>query len=97
MRRGNRKVWFPKYYLPICDFFPDDEGRLYVMTFERGEEEGEYWYDIFNPDGIFINRKKLKIHSWGDIAVCAQVKRNRLYCFEEKADGYRMFKVYKMR
>ena len=94
---GRMKVWFPDYYLPICDFFPDDEGRLYIMTFEKGEKEREYWYDVFNPDGIFINRKKLKIYTWGEIAACAQVKRNRLYCFEEEEDGFRVFKVYKMK
>lgn len=95
-RRG-LKQWFPEFYLPICDFFPDDEGRLYIMTFEKGENEREYWYDVFNPDGIFINRKILKIYTWGEFAVCAQVKRNRLYCFEEKDDGFRAFKVYKMK
>ena len=94
-RRG-LKQWFPEFYLPICDFFPDDEGRLYIMTFEKGEHEREYWYDVFNPNGIFINRKILKIYTWGEVAVCAQVKRNRFFCFEEKDDGYRVFKVYKM-
>jgi hypothetical protein len=94
-RRG-LKQWFPEFYLPICDFFPDDEGRLYIMTFEKGENEREFWYDVFNPEGVFINRKKFKIYTWGEIAASAQVKRNRLYCFEEEDDGFRVFKVYKM-
>lgn len=90
------KLWFPEYYLPICDFLPDDEGRLYVMTFEKGDNEGEFWYDIFNPEGIFVGRKSLKILSEGEIVAYAQVRRNRLYCFEENEEGFRVFKVYKM-
>jgi len=95
-RKTPLKLWFPEYYLPICDFFPDDEGRLYVMTFEKGENEGEFWYDVFNPEGIFVGRKSLKILSGGEIFAYAQVRRNRLYCFEEKEEGFRVFKVYKM-
>lgn len=89
-------AYFPDYYLPICDFFPDESGRLFVMTFENGPNPGEYWYDIFDPDGVFIKKKPLRILSWGDIAACAQAMRNRLYCFQEREDGYRVFKVYQL-
>ncbi len=90
------KFFFPEYWLPICDFFLDDAGRIYAMTFERGDIPGEYIYDIFNPEGIFICRKSLNILSEGDRQVCAQAKGERLYCFQEKQDGFREFKVYKM-
>jgi hypothetical protein len=88
--------YFPDYYLPICDFFPDENNRLFVMTFEKGPSPGEYWYDIFDSDGLFIRRKPLHILSWGEIAACAQATRSRLYCFQEREDGYRAFKVYKL-
>jgi len=88
--------YFPEYYLPICDFFADDDNRLFVMTFEKGPNPGEYYYDVFNPSGVFIQRKPLNILTWGDIAACGQATRNRLYCFQERPDGYRVFKVYKI-
>jgi len=91
------KVWFPKYWTPFCSFFPDDEGRLYVMTFEEGDNSGEYIYDIFNSDGIFICRKSLNIYSWGELEVCAKAKRERLYCLQEEESGYRKLAVYKMK
>jgi hypothetical protein len=94
-RRGGA-YYFPDYYLPICDFFPDDDNRLFVMTFEKGAHPGEYWYDIFDPNGVFIRRKPLHILTWGEIVACGQATRNRLYCFQEREDGYRVFKVYKM-
>ncbi len=88
--------YLPDHYLPICDFFADDHNRLFVMTFEKGPNSGEYWYDVFDPDGVFIRRKPLNILTWGEIAACGQATRNRLYCFQERADGYRVFKVYKI-
>ena len=91
------KVWYPKYWLPICDFFLDDIGRIYVMTFERGENPGEFMYDIFNQQGIFIARKSLNIYFEGDRSVYAKSIRNRLYFFQENKDGFRKFHVYKMR
>jgi hypothetical protein len=94
-RRG-RSYYFPDYYLPICDFFADDDNRLFVMTFDKGSNPGEYWYDIFDPNGLFIRRKPLNILTWGEIVACGQVTRNRLYCFQERADGFRIFKVYKI-
>ncbi len=94
--RPGRSYYFPDHYLPICDFFADDDNRLFVMTFEKGSNPGEYWYDIFDHNGLFIRRKPLNILTWGEIAACGQVTRNRLYCFQERADGYRVFKVYKI-
>jgi hypothetical protein len=94
-RRGGG-YYFPDYYLPICDFFADDDNRLFVMTFEKGAHPGEFWYDIFDPNGVFITRKPLHILTWGEIVACGQATRNRLYCFQEREDGYRLFKVYKM-
>ncbi len=91
------KVWYPKYWLPICDFFLDEIGRIYVMTFERGENPGEFMYDIFNQQGIFIARKSLNIYFEGDRSVHAKSIRNRLYFFQENKDGFRKFHVYKMR
>lgn len=94
--RWGGKFFFPKYWLPICDFFLDDVGRIYVMTFKRGDRPGEYFYDLFNPEGVFISQKSLNIFVEGDRTVCAQAKGERLYCFQEKPDGFREFNVYRM-
>jgi hypothetical protein len=90
------KFFFPKHWLPICDFFLDEAGRIYVMTFERGDHPKEYIYDIFNPEGIFMCRKSLNILFVGDREVCAKAKGRHLYCFQEKPDGFREFVIYRM-
>jgi hypothetical protein len=91
------EIWFPKFWLPMGHFFLDDEGRIFVKTFEKGENPDEYIFDIFNPKGVFIGRKALNILTVGDAYVCAKSKRNRLYCFREKPDGFHEFHVFRMR
>ncbi len=90
------KVWFPKFWIPMCDFFVDDDGRIFVKTFEGGENPDEYIFDIFNPQGVFIGRKAMNSLTLGDAHVCAKSRRERLYCFQEKPDGFREFNVYLM-
>jgi hypothetical protein len=90
------KIWFPKFWLPMGNFFLDDDGRIFVKTFEKGENPGEYIFDIFNPHGVFIGRKSMNILTLGDAYVCAKSRRERLYCFQEKPDGFHEFNVYRM-
>jgi hypothetical protein len=94
--KSGESYYYPEHYLPICDFFSDEEGRIFVMTFEKGPNPGEHWYDIFNPKGVLIQRKALNILSGGDVFVCAEVKRGRLYCLQQKADGFNIFRAYRL-
>ena len=89
----------PEYWHPFNSFFPDQEGRLYVMTYEKGFKEREFMFDIFSPDGIFIARKSLNI--WRtegglDRQVHAKCQNQRLYVIQEKESGYKKLMVYKM-
>ena len=93
--RAKRKVWFPKHWPPFSAFFTDDEGRIFVKTYEKGADESEYIFDIFNTEGKFIGRKSLNIYS-GQF-VHAKVIRNHFYCIKEKDNGYKELVVYKMR
>ena len=90
------KIYFPDSMPPFHAFFTDDEGRLFVMTYERGENPGEYMYDIFNPDGLFIARKSLKIYN-DENFLYAKIRDSRLYCINEKESGYKELVVYKVR
>ncbi|MCJ7564198.1 MAG: 6-bladed beta-propeller [Candidatus Aminicenantes bacterium] len=94
--RMGEKVWFPKYWLPLSDFFLDENGRIFAKTFEKGSNPGEYWYDIFDAGGVFIRRKTLNILNSGDVSACAKMRRNRLYCFQESEGGFNVFKVFRI-
>jgi hypothetical protein len=90
------KVWFSEYWPPFSSFFPDDEGRLFIQTFEQGANPKEYLYDIFSPEGVFIGTKSLNILPSDAYGVYAVSKKHRLYCVQEKEGGYKELIVYKM-
>ncbi|MEW5900103.1 MAG: hypothetical protein AB1715_01430 [Acidobacteriota bacterium] len=90
---------FPKFFPPFQYGFADDEGRLFVMTYERGAKPGEYLYDIFNPEGAFVARKGLP--NWGRYGISlwplfAMARKGRIYCFREKESGFKEIVVYRM-
>jgi hypothetical protein len=78
----------------------DDDGRLYVKTYEPGENEGEYIHDIFTPDGVLIARKSLPGHgAWmypGRNLDTAKARNGRFYCIREKKTGFKELIAYKM-
>lgn len=94
--RPGIKVVFPEFWTPFGSFFVDDENRLYVQTYETGENQKDYLYDIFNQKGIYISRKSLPIKLAVDIEGDAVVKKDRLYCVQEKESGYKELAVYRM-
>jgi len=91
-----RKVFFEKYWPPYLSFFVDDEGRIYARTYEDGNAPGEFMYDIFSPEGVFIMRKSMNIYTWGEIDLSAIAKKNHLYCLQEKESGFKELVVYRM-
>jgi hypothetical protein len=94
------KLIIPDKMPPFHYFFLDDERRLYVKTYEKGENKDEYMHDVFNSDGIFIARKSMAGYGrWmypGTSLNRAKAKNQRLYCIQEKESGYKELVVYKM-
>jgi len=95
------KLIVPDKMPPFHYFFLDDDGRLYVKTYEAGNNKNEFIHDIFNSDGIFITRVSLPGYgSWmypGRDLNRAKAKNKRLYCIREKESGYKELAVYKVR
>jgi hypothetical protein len=88
---------------PFQHLFCDDEGRLYVMTYETGEKPGEYLFDIFNPDGVFIARMSCAAYLSADLFAPGSptdswitAKNGRLYAIQEKPSGFKKLVVYRM-
>jgi hypothetical protein len=78
--------YFPDPLPPLNQFFSDDEGRIFVMTYEPGPNPGEYIWDIFNPEGVFVGRKALNL-LWAALYLGPRytfVKNGHLYCHQEK-------------
>jgi hypothetical protein len=90
--------YFPNPLSPLSFFFVDDEGRLFMMTYEAGNIPGEYIYNLFNANGVFIGRKSLNMGTaqyYFQINY-AKIKKGLLYYYREKESGYKELMVQKV-
>lgn len=85
-----RKHYFPDHFHPFKEFWIDDEERIFVETYEKGEKPKEYIVHIFNPEGIFVGSTALKE------ARARKFKNSRLYCVYRKESGFEELVAYKM-
>lgn len=84
-------------FSPFHYFLTDEKGRLYVMTYEQGVNPGEYMFDLFNPEGVFVGWKSLKGFSILEVPPRnIKIKSDRFYSIEEKENGFKKFVAYKM-
>jgi len=90
--------YFTEHWPPFRGLFADDEGRLFVLTYEAGLNPGEFMYDVFNPEGIFIGRMSLANmkNLCRPDSFTVKVKKNCLYGLQEKENGYKELAVYRM-
>jgi len=89
------RVYFPEFHFPLQSLIAGDDGTLLVATFEKGNNPGEFLFDIFNEEGVFIGRKSLNVISW-DNRLYAQIRANKFYCLREKSSGYKELVAYNM-
>jgi len=86
------KPIFPKHYPFFQDISVDEEGRIFVLTFERvSMEERFYYLDIFDSEGRYIGKTPMKKRLSGLFW-----KKKKLYTIEEDEDGYQSVKRYKV-
>jgi len=100
-QRG-RTVSFPEFMPPFQYLFTDDLGRLFIMTYEKGEEPREYIYDMYNPEGVFFSR--MRLDNYGHLAyfggegpLDVRAKAGRLYFIREKNSGYKELVVCRIK
>jgi len=91
-----KKIYFPEFWHPFHAFFPDEAGRLFVMTYEPGASPGEFVYDIFNKDGALVANASLDALHLGNGQLLARVRGDRLYAVQEKPSGFKQLAVYRM-
>jgi len=84
-----QKLSIPKYHSAYRWFTTDDEGRIFVMTHERADEGDVYYYDVFDSEGKFIVKIRLKTRPH-------VLKKRKFYTVEEDEERYLMVKRYKV-
>ncbi len=88
-----------KDMLPFNSFFVDREGRLFVMTYEQGENKDSYIHDVFNRDGVLIAR--VPLDTYGILGrtlnpLRATSRNGRFYQVRFKENGFAELIVYRM-
>lgn len=84
----------PSHFPPTRYFIVDDEGRIFVCTYEYEEKENVYYiyYDVFDAEGRYIAKF---LHPQEEIVFVA--KKNKIYCLErESEEGIPLVKRYRM-
>lgn len=82
------KLGIPKYHNAFQRFSTDDEGRIFVMTWERIPGSEGYYYDVFDPECRYIAKIPLKIRP-------ILIKKKKFYTVTEDEDGFHIVKRYR--
>jgi hypothetical protein len=83
---------FPKNYPPFESFTLDDEGRIYVKTYEKPSEGKGFYYEVFDPEGRFITKILIDLTS-----SAMRFTLGNLYTIEEDLEGFKSVKRYKVK
>jgi len=83
------KLSILKYKSAYQRFIVDDEGKIFVLTWERAADGDGYCCDIFDSEGKCIAKVSLK-------STPQVIKENRIYTIEEDENGYQIVKRYKV-
>ncbi len=85
------KFVFPDHYPPIASFITDDEGRIYVRTYEDAGT-GRVSIDVFDAEGRYV--AKFSLPSEESLAA---IRKGKVYCrIMENADGIPQIKRYSL-
>ncbi len=89
------KYRFEDAWPPFRALFPDDEGRLFVMTYEPGRNPDERMFDIFDRSGLFTGR--LALSGLDENCPCPVRARNGvLYVLRAGTGRARVLSAYDM-
>ncbi|MDH5385785.1 MAG: 6-bladed beta-propeller [Candidatus Aminicenantes bacterium] len=83
------KLSIPKYHTAYSWFKTDDEGRIFIRTWERAAEREGNYYDVFDSEGKCISKILLKTRPF-------VLKNKKLYTVEEDEEGFLFIKRYKV-
>lgn len=82
-------IKIPEVYPPYLMFVVDPAGRLLVRTHDRGKDEKEHFFDLFDAQGRYVHR----FASRTDFVLW---RNGRLYGTEEDAGGFETLKCFRV-
>jgi hypothetical protein len=91
---GPPKFPCPSVHAAFRSFFMDDQGHLFVQTWERSADEKKDVYDIYDADLRFMGRIALNAHPDFINPTPRILLDNKLYAIEVDEEGYEVVKRY---
>jgi hypothetical protein len=79
----------PKHYPAFRFLIADDEGRIYVLCWERPPGRKGYYFDVFDPEGRYLVRAAVPDKQ-------PLIHRGKLYAAEEDEEGNPVLKRYRI-
>ena len=83
------EVSIPRYLPPIRWIYADEDGRIYVSTWQRDPESGVALFNVFDPEGRYLCDYLIP----GEPIV---FKGGKLYAIVQDAEGIQYIKRYRM-
>ena len=83
------KLDIPRYHPVYRDLTVDEEGRIYVRTWEKEGKTNAYYFDIFDSGGKYIVKIPLSFNP-------AVWKNGKVYAIAEDESGFQVVKRYKV-
>jgi hypothetical protein len=77
-------------------FFVDDQGRLFVQTWERNGANTEDVHDVFDAEGRYLGRVAMPRHEDLINPTTRIVRNDKLYAIEQDAEGNAVVRRYSM-
>jgi len=84
----------PSVHAAFRSFFIDDQGRLFVQTWERTSDGRQDIHDVYDSEGRFFGRIALNVHPDFINPVPRILRNNRLYTVDVDEEGYEVVKRY---
>jgi hypothetical protein len=90
-RLRGRTAEFPTAHPAVQGLWADDEGRIYVKTYERTDDGRSLYYDVFDRDGRCLVKRAIPE------SIRPQVwKSGKMYAIEEDTEGRQRIKRYQL-
>ncbi|MGB7294738.1 MAG: hypothetical protein WBC70_04045 [Candidatus Aminicenantales bacterium] len=90
-----KKIHFPPSMPPLDSILSDEEGRLFVLTYEVDPTSGANLFDVFDAEGSLEGRMMVKVFH-DDRGCAVRARRGRLYAVAENEVGDKELVVYEM-
>lgn len=88
--KGGFKAIVPDLYPAFQHISVDEDGRIFVKTYERvDDKKSDFYFDVFDSEGKYIAKFKswIRPHVW---------KKGKVYTIESNPDGFPVVKRYKV-